>query len=172
MRRSSLLFLTLLVLWALIAQANHELAPLRFSLFAGGLFVVFAALRMERGEGLTAVFAAGLLHDAVSPIPFGTHALLFTAAHAFVYHVRHRVHREETLVGVLAALLSNLGIFLVLSFLVGRDLPGGVDPWPRLIADLLASQLALAIITPWFLVLQRRVLGWAGQPPFRTEHRA
>jgi hypothetical protein len=82
------------------------------------------------------------------------------------------VHREETLVGVLAALLSNLGIFLVLSFLVGRDLPGGVDPWPRLFADLLASQLALAIITPWFLVLQRRVLGWAGQPPFRTEHRA
>ncbi|MFO1449952.1 MAG: hypothetical protein U1F61_17470 [Opitutaceae bacterium] len=172
MRRSLLLFLSLALLWVLVSQVNHELGPLRISLFFGGLFVVFAALRMERTEGMAAVFAAGLLHDVGTPLDFGVHAVLFTAAHAFVYHIRHRVHREEVLVGVLAALLSNLGIFLGLSFYVGRTLPHGVDPWPRLFADLLASQLAMAAVTPWFLSLQARMLGWAGQPRFRSEHRA
>jgi len=169
MRRTLVTFLSLVLLWFLVSQANHELSPWRISVFAGGLFVVFAALRLERREGLIAVFAAGLLHDSVAPVWFGLHALLFTAAHAFIYHIRQRVHREETLVGVLAVLLANLGIFLGLSFAVARTLPTGIDPWPRLLMDLLVSQLALAAITPWFLSLQSHALAWAGDPQ-RPDH--
>lgn len=183
MRRILVTFFTLYLLWALLGQLNHEISGWRVSIFMGGLFVAFAALRLDRTEGLIAVFAAGLLFDANAPflgllnfqgtgpfIPeysqpplwFGGHALLFCVAHTFVFHFRSRVPREEPLVGVLAALLANLGIFLALSFVVTGRSPQGVDAWPRLMADLMISQTLLAAIAPWFLSLQEKSLELAG----------
>jgi rod shape-determining protein MreD len=171
MRRAAAVFLTLVLLRFLVSQVNHELSPLRVSLFLGGLFVVFAALRLERREGIAAVIGAGLLHDASSPVWFGLHTLLFTAAHAFVFHVRHRVHREETAVGVVAALLANLGILLVLALILGRSGPPHADLWPRVLGDLLLSQVVLAVVAPWFLALQSRVLAFAEAGPAERRHR-
>lgn len=165
MRRAAAVFLSLLLLRFLVAQANHELAPVRVSVFLGGLFVVFAALRLERGEGLAAVLGAGLLHDAAAPVTFGLHTLLFAAAHTFVYHVRHRVHREETAVGVVAALLANLGILLALALVLARVAHPRADLWPRVLGDLLLSQIVLAAVAPWFLALQGRFLELADRRP-------
>jgi hypothetical protein len=171
MRRAAAVFLTLFLLRFLVAQANHELAPLRVSLFLGGLFVVFAALRLERSEGLAAVIGAGLLHDAGAPVWFGLHTLLFVTAHTFIFHVRHRVHREETAVGVVAALLANLGILLLLALILARTAHPRTDLWSRVLGDLLLSQLVLATIAPWFLGLQARVLEFADRRPIERRAR-
>lgn len=158
MRRTLITFLTLLVLWVLVAQVNHLLGPAQVFLFAGGLFVAYAALMLPLRDGLAAVLMAGLLCDATEPVRFGTHLLLFAAAHAVVFNIRDRLPREETVARVIVALLINLALFLALSFaLVGRG-PSPGDIWPRLILDLVCSQLFLALVAPWFFALQFRTL--------------
>lgn len=162
MRRSLTLFVTLFLLWVISGQINHYLSSLHASLFLGGLCVVFSALRLNRSEGLLTTFATGLLYDATSPLWFGCHALLFSTAHMIVFRFRSRVPRDETLFPIVIGLLANLGIFLGVSFVAIHDIPTGVNPWPRLLADLLFSQVALVLAAPWFLSLQERCMEIAG----------
>ena len=109
-------------------------------------------------DGIAAVMLAGLVCDASAPVRVGTHLLLFAAAHAVVFNIRDRLPRDETVARVIVALLLNLGLFLALSFaLIGRGpAPGAV--WPRLILDLVCSQVFIALVAPWFFALQARVL--------------
>lgn len=158
MRRTFVTFLTLLLLWVVVAQVNQALTGAHVYLFAGGLFVAYAALQLPLRDGLAAVLLAGLLCDANTPVPFGLHTLLFAAAYAVVFNIRDHVPREETVARVIVALLVNLSLFLVLSFaLIGRG-PAPAAVWPRLIFDLLCSQVFLALIAPWFFALQARTL--------------
>ncbi|MDB6169508.1 MAG: hypothetical protein JWM88_2372 [Verrucomicrobia bacterium] len=162
MRRTLVTFLTLLLLWVIVAQVNHAASAAHLYFFVGGLFVTYAALVLPLRGGLAAVLLAGALCDADSPVPFGTHVLLFALAHAVVFNIRDRVPRDETVARVIVALLVNLALFLALSFaLVGRS-PAPASAWPRLLADLVGSQLLLALVAPWFLALQARTLVLAG----------
>jgi rod shape-determining protein MreD len=160
MRRFLALYATLVLLWALVAQANHALAPFHIYLFAGGLFVAYSALGFPLRSGLAASFLAGLMFDANEPVAFGTHAILFAAAHALLFHLRDRLPREDRVGRVVIALLANFGLFLALSFIMADRPP--VSIWPRLLADLVCSQIALALAAPWFFALQSRVLILAG----------
>jgi hypothetical protein len=158
MRRTLTLFATLLVLWTLVTQLNHVLTGLRVYLFVGSLFVVFAALTQRLRTGLTVTLLGALVWDATTPVAFGTHVVLFAAAHVVIFHVRDRVPRDDTAARVMIALLANLGLFLVFSFtqIVRSPLPAAV--WPRLIADLVCSQVFLTLIAPWFFALQNQAL--------------
>ncbi len=158
MRRTLVTFFTLLLLWVLLAEVNHGLGPAHVYLFAGGLFITYAALVLPLRDGIAAVMLAGLVCDASAPVRVGTHLLLFAAAHAVVFNIRDRLPRDETVARVIVALLLNLGLFLALSFaLIGRGpAPGAV--WPRLILDLVCSQVFIALVAPWFFALQARVL--------------
>jgi len=160
MRRCLLTFLTLFVLWMLVAQVNHSLAPWHIYLFVGGLFIVYPALALPLRAGLGATLLAGLMFDAVTPVPFGLHMVLFATAHLLIFNIRDRVPREETVTRVVVALLANLAIFLVFSFIeITRiRVPGAA--WPRLVFDLLCSQVFLVLIGPWFLALQAAANAW------------
>ncbi|MBE7536906.1 MAG: rod shape-determining protein MreD [Opitutaceae bacterium] len=158
MRRSLSLFATLFLLWVVTGQINHILSPWRISLFLGGLHVVFAALRLRRNEALLTTFAAGLLFDANAPVWFGCHAMIFSTACMVVFRFRSRVPRDDALFPVVIGLLANLGIHLGVSFAAIQHMPSGINPWPRLLTDLLISQVALVLVAPWFLRLQERAL--------------
>ena len=158
MRRALVTFLTLVLLWAVVAEINHALAPQHLYLWTAGLFVTYAALLLPLGGGLTATMMAGMLYDASSPVAFGTHALLFAAAHVILFNVRDRVPRDETAGRVIIALLTNLTLFLVFSFLQIGHLPSPATAWPRIICDLICSQIFLALVAPWFFALQTRAL--------------
>jgi hypothetical protein len=162
MRRALVIFLTLLLLWTLVAEVNHALSGLRVYLFVGGLFVTYAALMLPLNVGLFASLLGGLLCDATAPVWFGTHLLLFAAAHTIVFHLRARLPRDDTVARVVVALLSNLAIFLLFSFMqIGASaVPSAA--WLRLFADLLCSQVFLALVAPWFFALQARALVLAG----------
>ena len=95
MRRFLAVLPTLLLLWALVAQLNHELAAAHVFLFVGGLFVTYTSLSFPLGAGMAASFVAGLVLDANSPVAFGTHALLFAAAHALLYDLKDRMPRDD-----------------------------------------------------------------------------
>lgn len=151
-----------LLMGVLFAQVNHYLAPLHMHLWVGGLLVTFASLRLEYREGLACVLLIGALQDAVTPVAFGLHALLFAIAHAFIFNLRNRFPREEGLFGVIVALLANLGLFLVFSFTRVDALPHPGASWLRLFSDMLLSQVAIVIVTPWLLGLQERALEIAG----------
>lgn len=153
----------LLLVW-LVGLANHNLGKFSFlwidycsvHLYLGGLLVTFAALRLDLRQGFAATLLTGLAVDSVAPVPFGTSMVLFGLVHAVLFSGRQRFPREEVVFATVVALLSNLFLFLALSFLlVGRNLhPGGA--WMRLFADLLASQLAVGLATPWFIAVQVR----------------
>jgi cell shape-determining protein MreD len=164
MRRTLTLFATSLVLWMIVAQLNHALTGVRVYLFAGGLFVAFAALTQPARAGLAASLLAGLVCDANAPVAFGTHVLLFAAAHLTIFHVRDRVPRDDNIGAVIVVLLSNLALFLVFSFGQIHGSPAPAAVWPRLIADLLGSQIFLVLVTPWFFALQARALRLARVP--------
>jgi cell shape-determining protein MreD len=162
MRRIAVLFLTLLLLWLLLAQVNHLLSPWRVYLFAGSLFVTYAALVQPWRAGLASSLLAGVVCDATTPVAFGTHVLLFAAAHAVVFHVRDRVPRNDTVGRVVVTLFANLGLFLALSFTQIHHSPAPAVIWPRLLLDLGCSQVFLAVVAPWFFALQARSLVLAG----------
>ena len=158
MRHTLATCLTLLLLWALVAEANHALSNLRVYLFVGGLFVTYAALMLPWRAGLAASLLGGLLCDANAPVAFGTHLVLFAAAFAVLSHLRDRLPREDTIARVIVALLANLGLFLLFSFTQISGSPAPAAVWPRLTADLVCSQVCLALIAPWFFALQHRTL--------------
>ena len=150
--------LTLVLLWALVSQVNHVLTGLKIYLFVGSLFVAYAALKLPLRSGLAATFLGGLLCDAHAPVTFGTHALLFAAAHAIIFNLRDGLPRDDTVARLIVALLTNLALFLVFSFIQISVSPSPAAAWPRLIVDLICSQLFLALIAPWFFALQHHAL--------------
>ena len=149
-----IVFLANLVLWWLAGLANHYLAGVAVHLYVGGLFVVYAALRLDRKHGLIAIVLTGLLVDAGEPVPFGTSLVLLGLVHATLLHGRQRFPREGAVFGLVVALLANLFLVLALSFLLVGANPRPGEAWLRIMVDLLVSQLVLGLITPWFLALQ------------------
>lgn len=159
MRRTLALSLTLMLLWTVIAEANHLLTGLRVYLFVGALFVTYSALSQPFRTGLATAFIGGLICDANAPATsFGTHALLFAAAHACMFHIRDRIPRDDPTSRIIIALFANLALFLVFSFSQIHRSPAPAAAWPRLISDLVVSQVLLALIAPWFFALQSRAL--------------
>lgn len=157
-RHSLFTFLTLLILWTVVSQINHYLAVWHLYVFVGGLFITIPALRLPFREGFMATLMCGLLCDANSPAPFGTHLLLFALAHVLIHKSHHRVPKEETIVQVIVAFVVNLGLYFALTIVLsaGALHPGPVIP--RLLFDLFISQLFLLLIAPWFFALQTKVL--------------
>jgi hypothetical protein len=158
-RSASALFLTLLVLWLLLAQVNHSLAPWHVYLFAGGLFVTLAALELPLRPGFAAILAAGMVCDANAPVPFGTHTLMFAVTYAVLFRLRDRLPHEELVGRVAIVLIANFALFFGLTLLRLRPVPAGA--WPRLVSDLLLSQVFVGLIAPWYFSLQQRALALA-----------
>lgn len=167
MRPALILFATLLLLWTLVAQANHALAPYHVDLYFGGLYVTYAALAFPAGAAGIVVFAAGLLCDANAFLLFGTQALLFLGAQTVLTHWRDRLPHEETVGRVAIAWLCNCALFLGVSVVRAHHAPLAGAYWARAAADLVVSQLALAAVAPWFLALQAAALARAGGPAWR-----
>jgi len=168
--RSLVVFVTLLLLWLILSELNYALAPLHIYLWSGSLFVTFAAIALPLRPGLTATVLGGLLCDATTPVAFGLHTLLFSAAHVMLFNLRDRVPRDETAGQVLIALFVNLALFLAFSFLQLSRWSSPADVWPRLLSDLLFSQLFVALVAPWFFALQARSLALFARTrePFET----
>jgi len=159
------MFATSVLLWAIAAQANHYLADAHVYLFLGGLMITRGALALPLGSGMAASLLAGCVCDANALVPFGTHALLFAAAHAVLFNLRDRLPHDETAGRVVIALFVNFALFMALSFIeIGRS-PAPAAGWIRLFADLLVSQVVLAIAAPWFLALQDRAAELARPAP-------
>jgi rod shape-determining protein MreD len=158
MRKASAIFCAQLLLVWLVAQLNHAVSGAHVYFFVAGLLVTYSALALPWGAGLAASFLTGCVCDAAAPVPFGTQALLLAAAHAVIFHLRDRLPRDDTTGRVIIALLANLGLFLALSFFLIDRSPVPSAAWARLAADLVASQVLLGLIAPWFFALEERVL--------------
>ena len=157
-RRWLIPFASTFLLWSVVGQLNHYLAPLGAYLYVGGLLVAFAALRLSLRNGLTATLLLALCIDATEPVPFGTHVLLFAVVHTVIFRYRSRIPREETVIEVVVALLANLALISGLSFVTLGNHPAAGAAWLRIFADLGWSQLFIVAIAPWFFALQERAL--------------
>jgi rod shape-determining protein MreD len=158
MRRAFVIFATLILLWAVVLELNHALSPWHVYVWIGGLFVTYAALALPLRTGVFASLLGGMLCDASAPIPFGTHALLFAATHVVIFNIRDRVPRDETAARVIVTLLANFALSLVFSLFLISRLPSLANAWPRMLWDLICSQLLIVLIAPWFFALQAAAL--------------
>lgn len=154
----------LLLLW-LTGLANHYASPFGLHFYVGGMFVVYASLRLDYRHGFAAMALTGLAFDATSPVPFGTHVVLLGLVHAALLSGRQRFPREEPIFATVVALIANLFLFLALSFLLISASPRPAETWIRLFADLIASQLLIALLTPWFMAANARLLALARLNP-------
>jgi cell shape-determining protein MreD len=158
MRRFFTLSFTQVLLWALVAQLNDSVAGYRVYVFAGALFVTFAALTQPLRPGMFATCIGGLICDANAPVTFGVHLLLFAGAHTILYRIRDRVPQDDNIAITVVGLLTNLALFLVFSFGQIHSSPAPAAVWPRLLVDLLCSQVFIVLVIPWFFALQARSL--------------
>ena len=149
-----IVFAANLALCFLLGLGNHYLAPIGIHLYAGGLLVAYAALRLDETHGFVAMVLTALAVDSTMPVPFGTSLVLFGLVHAVLVYGRMRFPREEILFGTVVSLFCNLFLFLALSFLMVGENPRPGHAWSRLFIDLIASQLLVGVITPWFLSIQ------------------
>jgi hypothetical protein len=154
----------LLLLW-LTGLANHYLAPFALHLYVCGLMVGYAALRLDYRHGFLATVLTGLAFDAMQPVPFGTHVVLLGIVHATLLSGRRRFPREEPIFATVVALLANLFLFIALSVLLIGAGPRPAEAWLRIFVDLLVSQVGVALITPWFMALNARLLELARLNP-------
>ncbi len=159
------------VLCAIVGQLNHYAAPWAVSFSVPGLLVVFAALRLPLATGFATAFVSGLWLDAAAPVPFGRQALVLALAFCLVYRLRPRLPRDQVVVGVVAALFVNLGLFVLLALLAIGGLPDPASGGLRILADLFVSQLLTALIGPWYLAFQAASLRLAGAAPLQTVNR-
>ncbi|WP_415908267.1 hypothetical protein [Oleiharenicola sp. Vm1] len=158
------LLANLLLIW-LAGLANHYLAPFAISLYLAGLFVPYSALRLDYRHGFTATALTGLAYDALTPAPFGTHLVLLGLVHAVLLYGRRRFPREEPIFATVVALLANLFLVLALTTLLIGENPHPANAWLRVFADLIASQLVIGLVTPWFMALNAQLLACARLDP-------
>ncbi len=159
-RRPVVIFVCGVILFALVRQANHVLAPWGVSLWCGGLAVAFPALRLSPQQGFNACFLLGLLLDATSPLPFGCNAFLFGVAQLAIVRVRNRFAAGEVLTGIAVAWVANLACYLTATFVALGTAAEHVSGL-RILTDLLFSQIAVGLLAPWFFALQERALNFA-----------
>ena len=166
-------FLANLLLWSLLGIANHYLSRFSFlwidycsfHLSIGGLFVVYPALRLSSKHGWITIALTGLMMDALQPVPFGTNMILLGLVYATLLYGRQRFPREGSIFGIVVALFSNLFLIICLSFMLIGASPRPAEAWMRVFGDLIASQLTILLITPWFLALQDRSMELFGIHP-------
>ncbi|GAB5560280.1 MAG: hypothetical protein SynsKO_19270 [Synoicihabitans sp.] len=153
------LFVMVMAAWVLITlvrQVNHAASPLNLSLWVGGLLVAFPAIHLNPRTAFTSCFIIGLMLDAWSPLPFGTHALLFGAAQIIIGRLRMRLATREPTIELIVALIANLILFVAMTFIVIGRSGGGSFSGFRLLAELAVSQVVIALILPWYFALQSR----------------
>jgi len=167
-RRLFVVLVTGAILLLLVRQTNHLLAPFGVSLWLGGLLITQPALRLNFRTGLTGSFILGLALDAWSPLPFGTQACLLSLTHVVIFRIRNRIATTEVSIGILVALIANLGLYTAMTMLSLSASGGATISALRLLSDLVISQLIVALIAPWFIALQERSMELIFRVPWLT----
>ena len=86
--------------------------------------VIYYALRTERSWVIAAAISSGLLHDALSPIPFGVSALAFTAIGLSIHSQQENLFTQQWITSALLGAVSGfvLTVFLYLVLVGGNQL--------------------------------------------------
>lgn len=156
------------ILLTLLRQTNHAFTAWGVSIWLGGLLIAYPALHLNPKTGFTCCFLIGMMLDAWSPLGFGTQAVLFGAAQIIIHRIRKRFAASELAIGITVSLITNLILFVIITFIVIGRSHGGPVSGLRLLVDLAVSQVVLVLIAPWFFALQQRALDLLFNPRRRN----
>ena len=96
--------------------------------------------------------------DSFSPFAFGLHAFLFGVSQLIIVRIRNRLASEEVIIATVVALITNLALFMILSFILLGRVQGSPVSGLRLLTDLVLSQIFIGVTAGWFFALQERSL--------------
>lgn len=142
-------------------QINHHLAhtPLiggTVYLFTVGLPVAFAALRLSLGQGLATTLATTLLAEAGLPLGHGVIILPAVACICLTHALRVNFNRLNPSSAIVVTLAINLVLMVGITLATRVSTPA--DYWGRMAADILLSQVVVALLTGWFFSAQIALL--------------
>ncbi|MDX2187722.1 MAG: hypothetical protein SFV32_12370 [Opitutaceae bacterium] len=151
--------------WLLLVvtrEINHAFASAALSVFTFGLPLAFAALRLDFTSGWRSVICLGLMADALAPVRFGLHALLYLVIFLLIFRVRQRVPREENLVGTVISILATVVVHaaFTLNYIWYGPTPGRL--MSRVLMEAGLSSLLVALVAPWYFSFTEHVLSWFG----------
>jgi hypothetical protein len=142
----------------IFVQVNHYSTNLPFGesgtqlfFFVLGLPIAFAALRLNLQQALGAIIPTALLAESSYPVAPGTLLIPSVACVCLIISLRGNFNRFEYLSAVITAVVVNLVLAVVLTTTV---IPGGAISGSRVVADIIASQLAVIALTSWFFAAQ------------------
>jgi cell shape-determining protein MreD len=149
-----------LLLIFLSGLVGHWLTPWGLAVYVGALAVVFPATHLSLGSGMLVAALTGLAWDAVLPVPMGTSYVLFTAAVAATHLLGRRLRKEATLHLMVLAQMLNAALLLALGAWMSTRFtdPAGWRYWAGILTTLVLSSALVALLTGWFVALQRGLL--------------
>jgi rod shape-determining protein MreD len=130
---------------------------------------LYYALTRPAGVALGAAFLAGLLQDALSPVPLGHSAFCFVLAAALAGRFRRTVLADAAVTAALFGALAAAATTLASYGLLAR---AGLTSWPagRLLVKGLGTGMLGALVTPAVFAAVRRLDGRVGLAPEAREY--
>lgn len=147
-----------ILLLAGMVEANHLLAPFGVSLHLHALFILFAGLYLRILHGaLLAIFIGGML-DAIDTSGFGPLLFLMTALWTGAVYLRLRIRREILFQIRMSALGLQAAFLVAATVFFGGGSLGIAAFWQRLAVDAALSLTLVALLAPFWVQLQIRLL--------------
>lgn len=150
-------------LLALVITINLYLSGLAFHVFVPALVLVYPSLYLPPRHGWIPILVTAAAIEATLPVKTGAFVALSTVAALILEHYRQRLRSESLGYATGTTIAINLGFLLTLTLVL---------PTPdtlRVLTDLIASSILIAIATSWFFSLQHASLAWLQVRPHPDE---
>lgn len=148
-----LLLLNLLLLF-INSRLNTFLSPWGLHLYWDGLLIAYPVLNMGTLPGLLLMITTGFFRDAMLPVDFGQHMLLYSGIFLFVRALQRKWNIDLGSVIHLITQTSNLVLILVNGLTFFPASQYWMSYASQMLIMILLSQGSLAFITLWVYQLQ------------------
>lgn len=127
------------------------------SLFLLGLWVIYPALYLPFGFGLTVVIAVGFWLDVNTPWPLETYSILATSLFVTLQYIRSRLNESTQLPARLLAVAGNALLLILVAILHGKETASQLTYIDHLLVVLAISSVFIFIVTPLWIRLLKQI---------------
>ncbi len=143
-------------------QFNFYIAPFGISILITGMLLSFSSLNLNHIQGSLSLIPIAFLIDTKTPFPLGSSLLMLIGLHYAAVIVRYQLRRESEAASLATALVANLAIYIVYTFLAAANLgTEGINAF-QIAMNLLISSLVIALLNLHYQRALIEILGIFG----------
>lgn len=137
---------------------SEWMSPFGLYLYVDSLLIMAPILLLSYTGGFWVVVLSGLFIDAMMPIPYGMHAILYLVAYNILYGLEHYYNGGVIKHARFSTLITNTALMLLLAVLIGRSLIFSAVYWLNFVINIGLSSLIMLAINQWFYALQTSIV--------------